>query len=333
MAGDVFRCGLTGGLDDRSRHQGGLADSRHRASAITSDTIAISKGFPSGQQVVTAGGAVAAAGSGGRDRGGAGQMRAPGDLNRGFRARALAAGVLQRGNGGGAAESSGRCYPPSSQQRDETPFGFAGSIEPKVSAELSFRLLGRVIARATSTWATLVKKGATIATLDLRRCNCRCRQAQRRSLQRGGAIRQRRRQRRAPEGAAGNRRTPRNPSTTGVQARDAAQGQRRTGARRRLPRRRSSSGYAQLFSDFDGVVTETGAEVGQVVIAGTDGGDGGALRCARCRCATFQTRSRSQSHLGSMFTVALQSAPTHHRARTSCAKSRPRPTTPPAPAG
>ena len=44
-------------------------------------------------------------------------------------------------------------------------FGFAGSIEPQVSADLAFRLLGRVVSRDVKV-GDIVSKGTTIATLD-----------------------------------------------------------------------------------------------------------------------------------------------------------------------
>ncbi|RUW47156.1 biotin/lipoyl-binding protein, partial [Mesorhizobium sp. M1A.F.Ca.ET.072.01.1.1] len=44
-------------------------------------------------------------------------------------------------------------------------FGFAGSIEPQYSADLAFRLLGRVVSRDVKV-GDIVSKGTTIAALD-----------------------------------------------------------------------------------------------------------------------------------------------------------------------
>ncbi len=43
--------------------------------------------------------------------------------------------------------------------------GFAGTIEPQFSADLSFRLLGRVVSRDVNV-GDMVQRGVTIAALD-----------------------------------------------------------------------------------------------------------------------------------------------------------------------
>jgi RND family efflux transporter MFP subunit len=51
------------------------------------------------------------------------------------------------------------------EPRDHTQSGFVGSIQPEVSASLSFRLLGRVVARDVDV-GDVVSKSTTIASLD-----------------------------------------------------------------------------------------------------------------------------------------------------------------------
>ena len=191
-------------------------------------------------------------------------------------------------------------------ERDETPFGFAGSIEPRVSAELSFRLLGRVIARDVDV-GDLVKKGATIATLDFSALQLQV-QAARADLssaeaQFANAAASEERQRALLQ----SKNTPQSVYDTAVQARDAAQASVEQ-AKAALAKAQEQSGYTQLFSDFDGIVTETGAEVGQVVspgqmvvtVARSD---------ARDAVVDIPDQIAVAIPLGSVFGVALQSAP------------------------
>ncbi|RVA79012.1 biotin/lipoyl-binding protein, partial [Mesorhizobium sp. M7A.F.Ca.CA.001.11.2.1] len=51
------------------------------------------------------------------------------------------------------------------EPRTTQVFGFAGSVEPQVSADLAFRLLGRVVSRDVQV-GDIVSKGTTIAALD-----------------------------------------------------------------------------------------------------------------------------------------------------------------------
>jgi membrane fusion protein, multidrug efflux system len=145
-------------------------------------------------------------------------------------------------------------------------FGFAGSIEPQVSADLAFRLLGRVVSRDVKV-GDIVSKGTTIATLDPTALELAV-QAARAELSNAeaqftNAAASEDRQRQLL--AAAN--TSQAVFDAAQQARQAAEaGVER--AKAALAKSQEQLGYARLFSDFDGVVTATGAEVGQTVSAG-----------------------------------------------------------------
>ena len=145
-------------------------------------------------------------------------------------------------------------------------FGFAGTIQPQFSADLAFRLLGRVVSRDVKV-GDLVTKGTTIAALDptalelavqVSRADLSNAQAQ---FANAAASEDRQRQLLA----AAN--TSQATFDAAQQARQAAEaGVERANAA--LAKSQEQLGYARLFSDFDGVVTATGAEVGQTVSAG-----------------------------------------------------------------
>lgn len=145
-------------------------------------------------------------------------------------------------------------------------FGFAGSIEPQVSADLAFRLLGRVVSRDVKV-GDIVSKGTTIATLDPTALELAVQAAKAElsnaEAQFTNAAASEDRQRQLL--AAAN--TSQAVFDAAQQARQAAEaGVER--AKAALAKSQEQLGYARLFSDFDGVVTATGAEVGQTVSAG-----------------------------------------------------------------
>jgi len=191
--------------------------------------------------------------------------------------------------------------------RDKTDFGFAGSIEPQISAALSFRLLGRVIDRDVDV-GDMVKKGATIATLDpsalqlqvqAARADLSSAQAQ---LANASASEERQR------ALLASKNTPQSTYDAAVQTRDSAQAGVEQ-AQAALAKAQEQLGYAQLFSDFDGVVTSVGAEVGQVVSPGQM-----VVTVARSdvREAVVDIPDQIAAALPRdlVFSVALQSAPT-----------------------
>jgi len=136
-------------------------------------------------------------------------------------------------------------------------YGFAGSVEPQVSADLAFRLLGRVVSRDVKV-GDIVSKGTTIATLDPTALELAV-QAARAELSNAeaqftNAAASEDRQRQLL--AAAN--TSQAVFDAAQQARQAAEaGVER--AKAALAKSQEQLGYARLFSDFDGVVTATGA--------------------------------------------------------------------------
>ncbi|TPJ59234.1 efflux RND transporter periplasmic adaptor subunit [Mesorhizobium sp. B2-7-1] len=145
-------------------------------------------------------------------------------------------------------------------------FGFAGSVEPQFSADLAFRLLGRVVSRDVKV-GDLVTKGTTIAALDPTALELAV-QASKADLSNAqaqftNAAASEDRQRQLLASANTSQAT----FDAAKQARQAAEaGVERANAA--LAKSQEQLGYARLFSDFDGVVTATGAEVGQTVSAG-----------------------------------------------------------------
>jgi len=152
------------------------------------------------------------------------------------------------------------------EPRTTQTFGFAGSVEPQVSADLAFRLLGRVVSRDVNV-GDIVSKGTTIAALDPTALELAAQAAKAElsnaEAQFANAAASEERQRQLL--AAAN--TSQAVFDSAQQARKAAEaGVER--AKASLAKSQEQLGYARLFSDFDGVVTATGAEVGQTVSPG-----------------------------------------------------------------
>jgi RND family efflux transporter MFP subunit len=186
-------------------------------------------------------------------------------------------------------------------------FGFAGSVEPQYSADLAFRLLGRVVSRDVKV-GDLVKKGTTIAALDPTALELAV-QASKADLsnaqaQFANAAASEDRQRQLLASANTSQAT----FDAAKQARQAAQaGVERANAA--LAKSQEQLGYARLYSDFDGVVTAVGAEVGQTVSAGQT-----VVTVARTdpREAVVDIPDRLIGDLdpGTPFEITLQSLPT-----------------------
>lgn len=152
------------------------------------------------------------------------------------------------------------------EPRTTQTFGFAGSVEPQFSADLAFRLLGRVVSRDVKV-GDIVSKGTTIAALDPTALELAVQAAKAElsnaEAQFANAAASEERQRQLL--AAAN--TSQAVFDAAQQARQAAEaGVER--AKAALAKSQEQLGYARLFSDFDGVVTAVGAEVGQTVSAG-----------------------------------------------------------------
>ncbi|TPI14888.1 efflux RND transporter periplasmic adaptor subunit [Mesorhizobium sp. B4-1-3] len=145
-------------------------------------------------------------------------------------------------------------------------FGFAGSVEPQYSADLAFRLLGRVVSRDVKV-GDLVTKDTTIAALDPTALELAV-QASKADLSNAqaqfiNAAASEDRQRQLLASANTSQAT----FDAAKQARQAAEAavERANAA---LAKSQEQLGYTRLFSDFDGVVTAVGAEVGQTVSPG-----------------------------------------------------------------
>lgn len=184
--------------------------------------------------------------------------------------------------------------------------GFAGTVEPQFSANLSFRLLGKVVSRDVEV-GDAVQRGATIAALDPTALDLAV-QAARAELSNAEA--------QAANAAAGEERQRQLLAAANVSqavydaARQASQAAAANVERARaaLAKAEEQLGYARLFSDFDGIVTAVGAEVGQTVSPGQT-----VVTVARsdAREAVVDIPDRLTGGLkqGDAFEVVLQSLP------------------------
>ncbi|MBZ9796648.1 efflux RND transporter periplasmic adaptor subunit [Mesorhizobium sp. ES1-4] len=193
------------------------------------------------------------------------------------------------------------------EPRTTQTFGFAGSIEPQVSADLAFRLLGRVVSRDVKV-GDIVTKGTTIAALDPTALELAVQAAKAElsnaEAQFANAAASEERQRQLLASAN----TPQSVFDAAQQARKAAEASVER-AKASLAKSQEQLGYARLFSDFDGVVTAVGAEVGQTVSPGQT-----VVTVARSdlREAVVDIPDQLTGDLtaGTPFQVILQSLPT-----------------------
>ncbi|WP_105385380.1 efflux RND transporter periplasmic adaptor subunit [Neorhizobium alkalisoli] len=141
-----------------------------------------------------------------------------------------------------------------------------GTVEPRIETELGFRVLGRIIARNVGV-GDLVKRGDVVAAIDPLALELAVRSAQsdlsNAQAQLRNATTTEQRQRALAEARSG----------TEAALEEAEQGRRSAAAsvakaQANLNKAEEQLGYAQLHAEFDGVVTATSAEVGQVVSAG-----------------------------------------------------------------
>ncbi|PRD42527.1 efflux transporter periplasmic adaptor subunit [Phyllobacterium phragmitis] len=145
-------------------------------------------------------------------------------------------------------------------------YGFVGTVEPRYSTSLAFRVLGRIVSRDVDV-GDLVKKGETIATIDptaldlgvqAARADLASAQAQ---FANASASEERQRtllqQGNIAEAIYDAALQARDAASAGVEKAQAA-----------LNKAEDQRGYAQLRSDFNGVVSSVSAQVGQVVGAG-----------------------------------------------------------------
>ena len=184
--------------------------------------------------------------------------------------------------------------------------GFAGTVEPQFSANLSFRLLGKVVARDVDV-GDRVARGVTIAALDPTALDLAV-QAARAELSNAEA--------QAANASASEERQRQLLAAANVSqavydaARQASQAAAANVERARaaLAKSEEQLGYTRLFSDFDGIVTAVGAEVGQTVSPGQT-----VVTVARsdAREAVVDIPDRLTGGLapGAEFDVVLQSLP------------------------
>ncbi|MDH6231092.1 RND family efflux transporter MFP subunit [Mesorhizobium soli] len=192
------------------------------------------------------------------------------------------------------------------QPRTKQVQGFAGTIQPQVSADLAFRILGRVVSRPVNV-GDLVKKGQTVAALDpvalelsLQAARADLSSAEAQFANASGSE-----ERQRALLASGN--TPQAAYDAAKQGRDSARANLER-SRAALVKAEEELGYARLFSDFDGIVTATGAEVGQTVSPGQM-----VVTVARSdiREAVFDVPEdvAASLNVGAPFEVVLQSQP------------------------
>jgi RND family efflux transporter MFP subunit len=143
---------------------------------------------------------------------------------------------------------------------------FAGKIEARYSTNLAFRVLGRVIAREVQVGDT-VRKGARLAALDPLVLDLAVRDARAAlaaaTAQRTNAEAIERRQ----QTLFGENHTPTQALEAAQQAHEAAEAAVAQ-ARSALAKALEQRSYAELTAEYDGIVTATAIEVGQVVTAG-----------------------------------------------------------------
>jgi RND family efflux transporter MFP subunit len=146
------------------------------------------------------------------------------------------------------------------------PLAFAGTVEPRFKADQGFEVLGRIVSREAST-GDAVKKGQRLATLDplayglvvrsaeadLAAANARLENAA------GTEARQRKllQQNVASDAQYDAARQGRETAEAGV-----------TRAKADVEKAKERLGYTELRAEFDGVITATEAETGQVVQPG-----------------------------------------------------------------
>ncbi|MBC8129254.1 MAG: efflux RND transporter periplasmic adaptor subunit [Rhizobiaceae bacterium] len=148
----------------------------------------------------------------------------------------------------------------------QTAVGFVGIVEPRFSTELGFRLLGRVVTRDAEI-GDVVEAGEVLATLDATVLSLSVRaleaELSNAEAQLTNASATEERQRALVERNAGTRAE----FEQAQEARETASAAA-TRARTDLDKAREQLSYTRLVSDSDGIVTATGAEVGQTVTVG-----------------------------------------------------------------
>jgi RND family efflux transporter MFP subunit len=141
-----------------------------------------------------------------------------------------------------------------------------GTVEARIETQLAFRVLGRVIARKVSV-GDIVKKGDIVAAIDPLSLELAVKSSQSElsnaQAQLVNAASTEERQRSLLESRSGSE-AAYEEAQLGRKSASASVAK----AQANLDKAEEQLGYAQLPAEFDGVVTATSAEVGQVVSAG-----------------------------------------------------------------
>lgn len=183
----------------------------------------------------------------------------------------------------------------------------AGTVEARVETQYGFRILGRIVARNVKT-GDLVKKGDVLAAIDPLALELAVKSAQsdlsNSEAQFANALASEERQKTLFDKQSGAKATY---ETAQLERRTAEAGVAK--ARANLDKAREQLGYSRLLAEFDGVVTATSAEVGQVVSAGQSIA---TVAMPQERDAVIDLPEEAGEHFppGSLFDVSLQLDPT-----------------------
>lgn len=148
----------------------------------------------------------------------------------------------------------------------EATLTLPGTVNARIETEFGFRILGRIVARNVQV-GDIVKKGDVLAAIDPLSLELAVRSSQsdlsNAQAQLANAVTNEQRQQTLFERQSAAKAT----FETAQQERATAQANVNK-AQANLDKANEQVGYTQLLSEFDGVVTSTSAEVGQVVSAG-----------------------------------------------------------------
>jgi RND family efflux transporter MFP subunit len=184
-----------------------------------------------------------------------------------------------------------------------------GTVEARVETDFGFRVLGRVVARNVHV-GDLVKKGDVIAAIDPLALELAVKSAQsdvsNSQVQLANAVTNEERQKTLYERQSGAQATF---ETAQLERKTAEAGLNKANAN--LAKANEQLSYARLLAEFDGVVTATSAEVGQVVSAGQTVATV-ARPVERDAVIDVPEEAGNQLRPGAEFDVMLQLDPTIH---------------------
>ncbi|MGF0540433.1 efflux RND transporter periplasmic adaptor subunit [Agrobacterium sp. ES01] len=152
------------------------------------------------------------------------------------------------------------------EPREPTTFGFAGTVEAKFSTDLSFQVLGRIIARDV-TVGDLVKKGQVLARLDPTALQLAVNQAEADLASAVAKLDFARTNEERQEKLFAAKASTKEQLEEAIQSREAAKASTEQ-LQASLSKAREQFGYAVLKAESDGVVSSVSAQVGEVVSAG-----------------------------------------------------------------